>query len=142
MPLAAADRITGLIFAGGRGRCMGGTDRGLVAFQGQPLVAHAVESLAPQVVGGMISANRNFERYRSFASRVVGDSVGDCPGPLAGIEAGLAHAPTAWMVVVPCDAPRLPRTRLADVGAAAVDFEDGSAFRNLNLPEALAGGGS
>lgn len=164
MPLAAADRITGLILAGGRGGRMGGTDQGLVEIQGRPLVAHAVECLAPHVAGVMVSANRNFECYRSFVSSVVGGSVGDFSGPLAGIEAGLARATTRWTVVVPCDAPRLPRTFVADlanaanvrgaaagrravrgwlaeVGAAAFDFDDSTMLRFRISPEALADGG-
>lgn len=191
MPLAGPDNITGLILAGGRGARMGGADKGLVPFRDRPLIAHAIECLTPQVAGLMISANRNRERYRAFTPRVFSDVAGSAfPGPLAGIEAGLAHAPTPWLAVVPCDAPQLPRTLvarlsdavnergvaaacarvdgrlqpvfcllsvallvplrqhlarggravhawLAEVGAVAVDFDDASAFRNLNTGTAL-----
>lgn len=119
MPLVAPDSVTGLILAGGQGARMGGADKGLVEFEGRPLVVHAIERLAPQVTGLMISANRNLERYRAFAPRVFRDATEGFPGPLAGIEAGLAHAPTPWIVVVPCDAPRLPRTLVAQLAEGA-----------------------
>ena len=41
--------ITGLVLAGGRGTRMGGIDKGLQLFRGQPLAQHALARLAPQV---------------------------------------------------------------------------------------------
>ncbi len=130
MPLAGCDNVTGLILAGGPGARMAGADNGLVELHGRPLVAHVIERLTPQVANVMISANRNLERYRSFGPRVFRDAGGlgvEYPGPLAGIEAGLAHAQTPWVAVVPCNAPNFPGAlvpRLADAvnerGVAAV----------------------
>jgi len=97
---------------------LGGADEGLIEFRGRPLVAHTIERLAPQVAGVMISANRNLERYRAFASRVVADADNTFSGPLAGIEAGLAHAPTPWLVVVPCNVPGLPLTLVKSLSNA------------------------
>ena len=37
--------ITGIVLAGGKGRRMGGVDKGLVSFLGKPLVAHVIERL-------------------------------------------------------------------------------------------------
>jgi molybdopterin-guanine dinucleotide biosynthesis protein A len=120
MPRAAVDSITGLILAGGQGARVGGADKGLLELHGLPLAEHALGRLAPQVSSVMISANRNLDRYRALVPRVLSDAPDGAErfrGPLAGIHAGLVHAPTAWVVVVPCDAPQLPRTlvaRLAD----------------------------
>lgn len=119
MPLAVLDSITGLILAGGQGARMGGVDKGLLELHGLPLVEHVLGRLAPQVSSVMISANRNLDRYRALVPRVLSDapSAERFCGPLAGIHAGLTHAPTAWVAVVPCDAPQLPRVlvaRLAD----------------------------
>ena len=47
-PIALAD-ITGLVLAGGQGSRMGGVDKGLQPFRGQPLALHALQRLAPQV---------------------------------------------------------------------------------------------
>ncbi len=104
----AAERVTGLILAGGEGRRMGGADKGLVDFCGRPLVAHAIERLAPQVGAMLISANRNLDAYRRFGYPVVTDAGNERCGPLAGIAAGLAVCATDWLVCVPCDCPALP----------------------------------
>jgi len=102
------DAIAGLILAGGRGRRLGGVDKGLQPWRGQPLVDHALARLAPQVSRVMISANRNADAYASRGVRVLADASDDFPGPLAGILAGLRAASTPWLAVVPCDSPSLP----------------------------------
>ena len=40
--------IAGVILAGGRGRRMGGVDKGLQDLQGRPMVQWVLERLAPQ----------------------------------------------------------------------------------------------
>lgn len=119
MPFAVRDSITGLILAGGAERRFGDADKGLLELHGLPLIEHVLGRLAPQVDSVMISANRHLERYRALVPRVVTDGAKGAAfaGPLSGIHAGLSHAPTAWVAVVPCDAPQLPRglvARLAD----------------------------
>jgi molybdopterin-guanine dinucleotide biosynthesis protein A len=120
MPPAALGDITGVVLAGGRGARMGGADKGLIELDGAPLVQHVLVRFAPQVAQVMISANRNLERYRTYAPRVFGDDApaGDYAGPLAGLRAGLAHAATPWVAFVPCDAPRLPMTLVAQLADA------------------------
>ncbi|HTN50013.1 MAG TPA: molybdenum cofactor guanylyltransferase MobA [Burkholderiaceae bacterium] len=120
MPLAARDSITGLVLAGGQGSRIGGADEGLLEFHGLPLIEHVLGRLARQVDTVMISANRNQERYRALVPRVIGDAGGGqrYHGPLAGIHAGLVHAPTAWVVVVPCDVPQLSRALVARLAEA------------------------
>ena len=118
------EQISGLVLSGGAGRRMGGRDKGWVEWQGRPLIEHVLERLRPQVTQVLISANRNHERYAALGATVVADATSDetFPGPLAGIAAGLAHVRTEWLLVVPCDAPRLPRDlaeRLADGRGAA-----------------------
>ena len=103
--------FTAGVLAGGEGRRMGGVDKGLVLFKGQPLVRHVLAALAPQASECLISANRNIEVYESFGVRVLRDVAGH--GPLAGLATLLEAARTDWLLCVPCDAPRLPR----DLGA-------------------------
>lgn len=105
------DEITGLVLAGGQATRMGGIDKGLVDFGGRTLVERVIGRLRPQVAGIVISANRNLDRYRALGFPVVldaQDGLEPFPGPLAGVLAGLRAAPTAWLAVVPCDAPFLP----------------------------------
>ncbi|MDR5903085.1 MULTISPECIES: molybdenum cofactor guanylyltransferase MobA [Halomonas] len=100
--------LTGLILAGGQGRRMGGVDKGLVPFAGRPLVAHVRDRLAGQVAELLVNANRSLADYDDFADRVIEDAEDGYQGPLMGIYSGLRAARTPWLLVVPCDTPRLP----------------------------------
>jgi len=110
--------ITGLVLAGGRGKRLGGADKGWVDWRGRPLVTYAIERLAPQVAGLLISANRNRERYETLGHPVVADRTPDYDGPLAGLQAGLGACMTPLLATVPCDAPRLPLDLVARLHAA------------------------
>lgn len=100
--------ITAVILAGGRGKRMGGVDKGLVEFEDRPLVAHAIELISPQVNTLFISANRNLVRYQQFGYPVVTDSSSDFQGPLAGILAAMEVVETPYTLTLPCDGPLLP----------------------------------
>jgi molybdopterin-guanine dinucleotide biosynthesis protein A len=113
-----AERITGVILAGGQGSRMGGVDKGLQAFRGRPMVAHVIERLSPQVDELLVNANRNLDQYAAFGHRVIADEIEGFAGPLAGFERGLAHASGALVVTVPCDSPFLPHDLVARLAAA------------------------
>ena len=98
---------------------MGGADKGLLPYQGRPLVAHVLARLAPQVSGVLISANRNMDEYRAFGHAVLPDATDERLGPLAGLLAGLAACPTPWLVTCPCDCPVLPVDLVARLLAGA-----------------------
>ena len=120
MPIAALDDITALVLAGGRGARMGGVDKGLQPFRGEPLAQQAFMRLAAQTGGPLhgvlVNANRNAEVYRTQAEACFGvgkavvfaDRVQDYAGPLAGFEAGLALCSSTLMMTVPCDSPLFP----------------------------------
>jgi molybdopterin-guanine dinucleotide biosynthesis protein A len=101
-----------LLLAGGRGQRMGGADKGLIDWQGRPLIAWLHELVRPLSDDLIISCNRNAERYAPYADRLIEDDDKDFPGPLAGIRAGLKVARHPWPLVLPCDAPRLDRELL------------------------------
>jgi molybdopterin-guanine dinucleotide biosynthesis protein A len=102
------DGVSGIVLAGGQGRRMGGVDKGLQPFRGRPMVAWAIERLAPQVDELIVNANRNPERYAALGHRVVADELGGFAGPLAGLHAGMKAARHELIVTVPCDSPFLP----------------------------------
>lgn len=116
--MTAHEHITGLVLAGGMGRRMDSRDKGLVPFDGKPMVQHAIERFAPQVNSLIVNANRNVETYASFGYPVVSDELSGFAGPLAGLHAGMRAraeaAPDAtsqdaqWIATVPCDSPMLP----------------------------------
>ena len=110
--------VTGLVLAGGQGSRMGGVDKGLAPFRGRPMVAHAIERLAPQVDEVLVNANRNPEAYARFGHRVIADEIPGFAGPLAGFERGLAHARGQLVATVPCDSPFLPADLVARLRAA------------------------
>jgi molybdopterin-guanine dinucleotide biosynthesis protein A len=117
----AAGPISAVILAGGRGARMSGVDKGWVSFQGRALVEHVRARLLPQVGQIRISANRSLERYRALGHEVLPDDprLAAFSGPLAGMLTGLEHAPTPWVVFVPCDAPRLPADLVARLAQAS-----------------------
>lgn len=115
--------VTGAVLAGGLGRRMSadgqGIDKGLQPLRGRPLVAHAIERLAPQVDAVLINANRNLEAYAAFGLPVVSDAIAGYAGPLAGLASVLRVAQTDWVLTVPCDSPLLPDDLLMRMSAAA-----------------------
>ncbi|MBH8578616.1 molybdenum cofactor guanylyltransferase MobA [Bisbaumannia pacifica] len=121
-------QITGLILAGGQGRRMGGLDKGLVEFAGRPLVAHARAPLAGRVAELLINANRHPAAYAAWADRVVADRESGYQGPLMGIWSGLCAATTPWVLVVPCDSPRLPMDLLERLWAGRGEAAIATAF--------------
>ncbi|MBW8900825.1 MAG: molybdenum cofactor guanylyltransferase MobA, partial [Massilia sp.] len=114
--------ISGLILAGGRGTRMGSVDKGLQPFRGSTMVAHVLERLAPQVAAVAINANQNLDAYRAFGLPVWPDETPGFAGPLAGLEAGLRHCASEFLLSAPCDSPFLP-SDLADRLAAALHAE-------------------
>ncbi len=106
--MIATKEITGVILAGGKGRRMGGLDKGLVEYQQKPLVAHVIERLEPQVGRLLINANRNADQYQSYGFPVIADQLADYQGPLAGFSAAMMAAKTDYVLTVPCDGPLLP----------------------------------
>ncbi len=141
------EQLTALILAGGRGRRLGGIDKGLLEIGGHPLIAWTLAALEPQTGAILISANRNLDRYRSLGYPVVTDPLPEHPGPLAGILAGLRAALTPWVLVVPCDAPCLPpdlavrlTKALAEQGGDLALVHDGQRIQWLHalLPVMLA----
>ena len=114
-------RITGVILAGGRGTRMGGVEKGLLDWQGRPLIAHLLDALAPQVDGLMLNVNRAHERYATFNLPLIGDAPEFAGlGPLAGLHSALTHSPSELVVCVPCDLPELPPNLVERLLAASL----------------------
>ncbi|NIE74718.1 molybdenum cofactor guanylyltransferase MobA [Pantoea sp. Ap-967] len=109
-----------LILAGGRGQRMGGRDKGLVAWRGEPLVAHVQRAVRPLSDDLVISCNRNQGAYAAYADQLVGDAEADYPGPLAGVIAGLQVARHDWVVLLACDAPLVDRALVDALRQVAV----------------------
>jgi molybdenum cofactor guanylyltransferase len=85
-----------------------GADKALVAFRGQPLVAHALGIVRGAGLDAAIAGARS--DLASFAP-VVAD-VAPGAGPLAGICAAMTQTAARWSVFVPVDMPLLPPSLL------------------------------
>jgi molybdenum cofactor guanylyltransferase len=102
--LTSTASLSAIILAGGEARRMGGLDKGLVDYQGKPLVQWVKEALPPSVAQVIISCNRHAEQYARY-----GRTVPDLPseftygGALSGIVAGLALCKNDWVIIAPCD---------------------------------------
>jgi molybdenum cofactor guanylyltransferase len=102
-----ANDITAVILAGGQGRRMGGLDKGLIEFNGVPLVSILIDRLLRQSVAILINANRNHERYQSLGYPVVSDQLEDYQGPLAGFASAMNAVSSDYILTLPCDSPLL-----------------------------------
>lgn len=110
--------ITGLLLAGGRGSRMGHVDKGLQLFRGEPMAAHVLRRLAPQVGALAINANQNLDQYAAFGAPVWPDDLTGFEGPLAGLETGMRRCATELLVTAPCDSPFLPADLVERLHAA------------------------
>ncbi|EJM14121.1 molybdopterin-guanine dinucleotide biosynthesis protein A, proteobacterial [Pseudomonas sp. GM18] len=113
-----------LLLAGGRGQRMGGRDKGLLEWHGEPLIAHLHRKTRPLSDDLIISCNRNLEKYAPYADQLVHDDQGDFPGPLAGIRAGLKAARHTHLLVLPCDVPRIDAALLQNMRETAAQHPD------------------
>ncbi len=117
---------------------MGGQDKGLVNWAGQPLALSVLQRLVPQAGPLMVSANRHAEAYAELAELaqqgqqapgahgpkpIVFPDDPDLPprsGPLAGMLSALRRVHQGdWLQIVPCDSPRLPPDLIARLLTAA-----------------------
>jgi molybdopterin-guanine dinucleotide biosynthesis protein A len=133
--------ITGLILAGGRGARMGHVDKGLQLFKGLPLAAHAIARLAPQVGPLALNVNRNQALYAPFGLPLWPDLMPDFAGPLAGLQAGLSHCATPYLLSVPCDSPLLPLDLAARLSTALLEANADLALASTDGDDAEAVGG-
>lgn len=94
---------TGAILAGGRGRRLGGADKGQLEVGGVSIIERQVACLRPLAEAVLVVTNHP-ARYTSLDATVVEDRVRDA-GPLGGVYTALLSAPTDQVVVVACDMP-------------------------------------
>jgi molybdopterin-guanine dinucleotide biosynthesis protein A len=109
----SAERIDGLLLAGGRSRRFG-SDKRRATLAGRTLAEHALALLRSQIDGDLFVAGDGAFDREVAAYRVADAAPGK--GPLGGIVGALAHA-RFGMLVVPCDAPFVRADTLAALAA-------------------------
>lgn len=108
-PAPDVQNTAALILAGGRATRMGGVNKALVHFKGEPMIAQVIRTLKPQTAEILISANRDHEAFGALgAARIFADRLENYPGPLAAVEAAAAETEKDWLLMVPCDVPLIP----------------------------------
>jgi len=102
---------------------MGGINKGLQPWRGQPLVWHVARRLAPQVGTLTLNANRDIEAHTALGWPCQPDDPELPPhqGPIVGLLTGLRHARTPWLQLAPCDSPQLPADLVERLRRAALE---------------------
>jgi molybdopterin-guanine dinucleotide biosynthesis protein A len=113
--------ITGIVLAGGKSSRMGG-EKGLILLDSKPMIAYAIEALAPFCSEILISSNSN--AYDHLGYCVVPDIIANS-GPMGGIYSCMLQSQpegkkkvlpqrhkdteenTEWFFVLSCDVPRI-----------------------------------
>jgi molybdopterin-guanine dinucleotide biosynthesis protein A len=132
--------IPGVLLAGGLARRMGGGDKPMRQIGGRTILERVIARLKPQCDGLLLNANGDPTRFASFGLPVIGDTIENFPGPLAGILAGLdwlaANRPeVSWMLSAAADCPFLPRDLVARLHRTRTQ-------QNAQLAVAASGGQS
>lgn len=111
----ARAQCAGVVLAGGRSRRMGPGDKAFADLAGKPMLQHVIDRIDPQVNRLMLSVEREADEYAAFGLAQVADPLPGSRGPLGGLLAALRtlQAEEDWLLLVPCDAPFLPRDLLA-----------------------------
>ncbi len=102
---------------------MAGADKALLPLAGQPLLAHVIAALQPQVRSLLISSNRPAVDYAGFHLPVVADQTNEPRGPLAGVLSAFAASAADFILAVPCDTPCLPPDLVARMCAALLEHD-------------------
>ncbi|MGK0500115.1 MAG: molybdopterin-guanine dinucleotide biosynthesis protein A [Oceanicoccus sp.] len=100
--------VSAIILAGGQARRFDGEDKGLIVWQGAPLIQHVITRIRPQLDDIAVSCNRHLEQYRGFGLPVYSDRLADYQGPLAGVQTIFPHLQHQLVLISPCDTPKLP----------------------------------
>jgi molybdenum cofactor guanylyltransferase len=104
-------QVAGFILGGGASSRMG-RDKGLLDFDGIPLILHTAQLLEPLVTEVTVVGSPR--RYATLGLRGIADDAQDQGGPdkpglgpLAGIATALAATHSRWNLIVACDLPYL-----------------------------------
>jgi molybdopterin-guanine dinucleotide biosynthesis protein A len=105
---------------------MGGGDKPMRQIGGRTILERVIARLTPQCDGLILNANGDPARFAAFRLPVIADTVGDFPGPLAGILAALdwtaANRPdVSWVLSGAADCPFLPRDLVARLHQARIE---------------------
>ena len=137
-PDVSPQALTVLVLCGGAGRRLGGLDKPLQRWRGEPMI-DCVLAQMPSQCATLISANRNLPSYAARGSVFTDAEVCEAlhGTPLIGILGGLERSATDWVLVSPGDTPALETgwwQALCDKpGPAGSVIHDGERQQHLHL---------
>lgn len=117
-------KCAGVILAGGQSRRMGGGDKGLLPLAGQPMLAHVITRLRPQIEMLALNANGDPRRFSDFNLPVIADPIEGFAGPLSGVLAGMhwaarEHPDISHIITAAGDTPFFPENLVDHLISAA-----------------------
>lgn len=129
---------SGIVLAGGKGERMGGAYKPLVPFRGRPLLAWALDAVAPLVEDVIVAHGPPtnaflLQPHMPPHARLVAD---DGRGPHGGLLAAARAANGSLLLVAPADAPHL-RPTAYEILLRAADGRDGAVFLQESHVQAL-----
>lgn len=95
--------MTGIILAGGKSSRMG-QDKGLLLYEGMPLIQYAIDAIKPVAETVLIVTSN--DEYTQFGYPLIADVYKE-RGPLSGIYSGLISSKSENNIVLGCDMPNL-----------------------------------
>lgn len=93
--------ITGIILSGGKSSRMG-KEKGLIDFNGQPLISYAIKTM--EQIAGKILISANHPDYNKFGHQVIADEIPEF-GPLGGLLSCLNQSKTHINLTLSVDSP-------------------------------------
>ncbi len=99
-------RCSIIILAGGKSSRMG-YEKGLMPFEGKPLIQYLIDRFQNKYNELIIISNN--KEYSQFGLPVIKDNYINC-GPLSGIEAGLSASKNNINIIISCDSPFVETT--------------------------------
>ena len=100
---------TGIILSGGKSSRMNYQDKAWLPYEGKPLIHHAIKRISSQVSQILVSTNNADPRYDKLPYACIPDLNANFEGPLAGVLACSDHVASPLTLVIPNDAPKVPK---------------------------------
>lgn len=97
-----------------------GTDKAMLLFDGEPLLARSINLIRPFCSDLAISGQN--PEYNNFSLPLVADTFQEI-GPIAGIHSCLTHSATNWNLIVGVDLPFLNSDLITFLLASRDDFD-------------------
>lgn len=133
---ASAPRLDFAILCGGQGRRMGGVNKGLIKWQGIPMIVHLIDWVLTEIntlPDSMrkptiwVVTNSQLSDYKDSLTpyqtqlniELITDRFTGYLGPLAGIDTVFASSRAQGLQVLPCDCPTPPAGLVAKLAAVA-----------------------